>query len=70
MVPRDGEGSVSLCGHQHDLMENISEDVDPVLSLSKRHDECLYSGISTCSCGPFRDHILPPWAIYAVSKVK
>uniref|UniRef100_A0A7N6B7Q1 Diacylglycerol kinase n=1 Tax=Anabas testudineus TaxID=64144 RepID=A0A7N6B7Q1_ANATE len=33
-----------------------------------RHDECLFSGLSSCDCGPLRDHILPPWAIYAVSK--
>lgn len=41
-----------------------------VLSLLKRHDECLFSGLSSCDCGPLRDHILPPWAIYAVSKVR
>uniref|UniRef100_H3CNQ0 Diacylglycerol kinase n=1 Tax=Tetraodon nigroviridis TaxID=99883 RepID=H3CNQ0_TETNG len=35
-----------------------------------RHDECLFSGLSSCDCGPLRDHILPPWAIYAVSKVR
>uniref|UniRef100_A0A8C4DGJ8 Diacylglycerol kinase n=1 Tax=Dicentrarchus labrax TaxID=13489 RepID=A0A8C4DGJ8_DICLA len=23
-----------------------------------RHDECLFSGLSTCECGPLRDHIL------------
>uniref|UniRef100_A0A671YPC1 Diacylglycerol kinase n=1 Tax=Sparus aurata TaxID=8175 RepID=A0A671YPC1_SPAAU len=34
-----------------------------------RHDECLLSGLATCDCGPLRDHILPPWAIYAVSKI-
>lgn len=45
--------------------------LSPVVSLFfQRHDECLYSGISSCNCGQFRDHILPPWAIYAVSKVK
>ncbi|TNM88625.1 hypothetical protein fugu_004879 [Takifugu bimaculatus] len=33
-----------------------------------RHDDCLFSGLSSCDCGPLRDHILPPWAIYAVSK--
>ncbi|XP_077459710.1 diacylglycerol kinase, alpha b isoform X1 [Stigmatopora argus] len=29
-----------------------------------RHDECLYTGICTCDCGPLKDHILPPWDIY------
>lgn len=33
-----------------------------------RHDECVFIGLATCDCGPLRDHILPPWAIYAVSK--
>uniref|UniRef100_UPI0037E76AF2 diacylglycerol kinase, alpha b isoform X1 n=1 Tax=Semicossyphus pulcher TaxID=241346 RepID=UPI0037E76AF2 len=33
-----------------------------------RHDECVSSGSSSCDCGPLRDHILPPWAIYALSK--
>uniref|UniRef100_A0A3Q3LHS2 Diacylglycerol kinase n=1 Tax=Mastacembelus armatus TaxID=205130 RepID=A0A3Q3LHS2_9TELE len=33
-----------------------------------RHDECVCSGLSSCDCGPLRDHILPPWAIYTVSK--
>ncbi|KAM9800380.1 diacylglycerol kinase, alpha b isoform 1-T1 [Syngnathus typhle] len=33
-----------------------------------RHDECVYTGLSTCSCGPLKDHILPPWTIYAHSK--
>ncbi|XP_037627483.1 diacylglycerol kinase, alpha b isoform X3 [Sebastes umbrosus] len=33
-----------------------------------RHDECILGGLSTCECGPLRDHILPPWAIHAVSK--
>nr|XP_019942601.1 PREDICTED: diacylglycerol kinase alpha-like isoform X1 [Paralichthys olivaceus] len=33
-----------------------------------RHDECILSGSSPCDCGPLKDHILPPWAIYAVSK--
>ncbi|XP_045932357.1 diacylglycerol kinase, alpha b [Micropterus dolomieu] len=33
-----------------------------------RHDECVFSGSSSCDCGPLRDHILPPWAIYTISK--
>ncbi|XP_041639020.1 diacylglycerol kinase, alpha b [Cheilinus undulatus] len=33
-----------------------------------RHDDCILSGLSTCDCGPLKDHILPPWAIHAVSK--
>ncbi|XP_065810959.1 diacylglycerol kinase, alpha b isoform X1 [Labrus bergylta] len=33
-----------------------------------RHDDCVFTGTSSCDCGPLRDHILPPWAIYAVSK--
>lgn len=82
VVPRDGEDlclSFSLISLRL-KWESISQKMlTPVfflfLSLSlflhlKRHDECLYSGISSCNCGPFRDHILPPWAIYAVSKVK
>uniref|UniRef100_A0A669FAB3 Diacylglycerol kinase n=1 Tax=Oreochromis niloticus TaxID=8128 RepID=A0A669FAB3_ORENI len=34
-----------------------------------RHDECVLRGLSNCDCGPLKDHILPPWAIYAVSKI-
>ncbi|XP_061688176.1 diacylglycerol kinase alpha-like isoform X2 [Syngnathoides biaculeatus] len=33
-----------------------------------RHDECIYTGISTCDCGLLKDHILPPWAIHANAK--
>ncbi|XP_075997440.1 diacylglycerol kinase, alpha b [Genypterus blacodes] len=33
-----------------------------------RHDGCISSGPSSCDCGSLRDHILPPWAIYAVCK--
>ncbi|XP_063767579.1 diacylglycerol kinase, alpha b isoform X2 [Eleginops maclovinus] len=33
-----------------------------------RHDECIFSGVSSCDCGPLRDHILPPWAIFPISK--
>ncbi|XP_028262450.1 diacylglycerol kinase, alpha b isoform X2 [Parambassis ranga] len=33
-----------------------------------RHDECLFSGLSTCECGLLKDHILPPWAIYTIPK--
>lgn len=33
-----------------------------------RHDECATQEPFECDCGPFRDHILPPWAIYPVIK--
>ncbi|KAJ8390502.1 hypothetical protein AAFF_G00102990 [Aldrovandia affinis] len=33
-----------------------------------RHDECVSQEPSECNCGPLRDHILPPWAIYPVIK--
>ncbi|XP_066527897.1 diacylglycerol kinase, alpha a [Hoplias malabaricus] len=33
-----------------------------------RHDECVNQEPSDCNCGPLRDHILPPWAIYPVIK--
>ncbi|XP_037534876.1 diacylglycerol kinase, alpha b [Nematolebias whitei] len=33
-----------------------------------RHEECIIRGIPKCDCGPLRDHILPPWAIYTASK--
>ncbi|XP_062870931.1 diacylglycerol kinase, alpha a isoform X2 [Trichomycterus rosablanca] len=33
-----------------------------------RHDECVNQEPSECNCGPLRDHILPPWAIYPVMK--
>ncbi|KAM8829362.1 diacylglycerol kinase alpha-like isoform 2-T2 [Synchiropus picturatus] len=32
------------------------------------HDECADLEPSECSCGPLRDHILPPWAVYPVIK--
>ncbi|KAJ8370064.1 hypothetical protein SKAU_G00100920 [Synaphobranchus kaupii] len=35
---------------------------------SMRHDECVSQEPSVCNCGPLRDHILPPWAIYPVIK--
>uniref|UniRef100_A0A8C6UBE0 Diacylglycerol kinase n=1 Tax=Neogobius melanostomus TaxID=47308 RepID=A0A8C6UBE0_9GOBI len=35
-----------------------------------RHDECAELDPKVCSCGPLRDHILPPWAIYPVIKVQ
>ncbi|XP_010879734.2 diacylglycerol kinase, alpha b isoform X1 [Esox lucius] len=33
-----------------------------------RHDDCVNFGSSSCDCGSLRDHILPPWAIYSMSK--
>ncbi|XP_036389348.1 diacylglycerol kinase, alpha a [Megalops cyprinoides] len=33
-----------------------------------RHDECVTQEPLECNCGPLRDHILPPWAIYPVIK--
>ncbi|KAM4613836.1 diacylglycerol kinase, alpha b [Polymixia lowei] len=33
-----------------------------------RHDDCVPSGLTSCDCGLLRDHILPPWAIHALSK--
>ncbi|KAM9505428.1 diacylglycerol kinase alpha-like isoform 1-T3 [Salvelinus alpinus] len=35
---------------------------------SMRHDDCASQEPSSCNCGPLRDHILPPWAIYPVIK--
>uniref|UniRef100_A0A672IRP5 Diacylglycerol kinase n=1 Tax=Salarias fasciatus TaxID=181472 RepID=A0A672IRP5_SALFA len=35
-----------------------------------RHDECAEQEPTQCTCGPLRDHILPPWAIYPVIKVQ
>uniref|UniRef100_A0A8C5FFV2 Diacylglycerol kinase n=1 Tax=Gadus morhua TaxID=8049 RepID=A0A8C5FFV2_GADMO len=29
-----------------------------------RHDECVAHEPIECTCGPLRDHVLPPWAIY------
>uniref|UniRef100_A0A8C1MHR0 Diacylglycerol kinase n=1 Tax=Cyprinus carpio TaxID=7962 RepID=A0A8C1MHR0_CYPCA len=34
-----------------------------------RHDECATQEPFECDCGPFRDHILPPWAIYPIIKM-
>uniref|UniRef100_A0A8C3AB68 Diacylglycerol kinase n=1 Tax=Cyclopterus lumpus TaxID=8103 RepID=A0A8C3AB68_CYCLU len=34
-----------------------------------RHDACADQEPTECTCGPLRDHILPPWAIYPVIKV-
>uniref|UniRef100_A0A3P8X1K4 Diacylglycerol kinase n=1 Tax=Cynoglossus semilaevis TaxID=244447 RepID=A0A3P8X1K4_CYNSE len=33
-----------------------------------RHDACAGQEPKECSCGPLRDHILPPWAVYPVIK--
>ncbi|XP_051961919.1 diacylglycerol kinase alpha-like isoform X2 [Xyrauchen texanus] len=33
-----------------------------------RHDECAVQEPLECDCGSFKDHILPPWAIYPVIK--
>ncbi|KAM9444984.1 diacylglycerol kinase, alpha a isoform 1-T2 [Clarias gariepinus] len=33
-----------------------------------RHNECANQEPTECNCGPMRDHILPPWAIYPVIK--
>ncbi|XP_076874833.1 diacylglycerol kinase, alpha a [Brachyhypopomus gauderio] len=33
-----------------------------------RHGECANQKPSECNCGPLRDHILPPWAVYPVMK--
>uniref|UniRef100_A0A8C5BPZ0 Diacylglycerol kinase n=1 Tax=Gadus morhua TaxID=8049 RepID=A0A8C5BPZ0_GADMO len=35
-----------------------------------RHDECVAHEPIECTCGPLRDHVLPPWAIYPVIKVR
>uniref|UniRef100_A0A672IQY0 Diacylglycerol kinase n=1 Tax=Salarias fasciatus TaxID=181472 RepID=A0A672IQY0_SALFA len=39
-------------------------------STMTRHDECAEQEPTQCTCGPLRDHILPPWAIYPVIKVQ
>lgn len=40
-----------------------------LFALFQRHDECVDQEPTECTCGPHRDHILPPWAIYPVIKV-
>lgn len=40
------------------------------VGLRQRHDECAEQEPTECTCGPLRDHILPPWAIYPVIKVQ
>lgn len=37
--------------------------------LFQRHNECANQEPLECNCGPLRDHILPPWAIYPAIKV-
>uniref|UniRef100_A0A8C6PCC9 Diacylglycerol kinase n=1 Tax=Nothobranchius furzeri TaxID=105023 RepID=A0A8C6PCC9_NOTFU len=34
------------------------------------HDDCAHQEPAECTCGPLRDHILPPWAIYPVIMVQ
>lgn len=36
----------------------------------QRHDHCANEEPTECTCGPLRDHILPPWAIYPIIKVQ
>jgi len=38
--------------------------------VNQLHDECADKEPRECTCGPLRDHILPPWAIYPVIKVQ
>lgn len=66
-----------VCYHKHLSSDTVgshccsesSHNVSHVCVL-QRHDECVDKEPTECTCGPLRDHILPPWAIYPVIKVQ